>query len=334
MITAPLPADEAGRLSALRSYDILDTEADSAFDHIAGFAATLLNAPIAAVSLVDAQRQWFKSHHGLATTQTPRDISFCAHAILNPAELLVVPDATRDVRFADNPLVTSDPYIRFYAGVPLVNPQRHALGTLCVMDRRPREITAHERECLIRLGETVSTTLELRRMMNEVRHLALTDALTGIANRPAFLNMLDRAIVSQRANGQAIALVYFDLDGFKQVNDLHGHTAGDRALQEVGRVLSRDLRDADIVARMGGDEFVALLAGGRFDGPAIGERLRSSIGAAMDAAGWPISASVGVVTFAVPPDNAAAAIAAADGLMYAAKVSGKDQVCHRLYSRQ
>jgi len=290
----------------------------------------MMPAPLPA----DEAEQWFRSHYGLAVSQTPRDIAFCAHAILTPDEPLVVPDATRDARFADNPLVASDPNIRFYAGVPLVNPQRYALGTLCVVDFKPREITNYERECLIRLGETVSTTMELQRAMNRIRRLALTDALTGIGNRPAFFNALDRAIALQRVSDETIALAYLDLDGFKQVNDRHGHSTGDLVLQQAALVLAGNLRGEDVVARLGGDEFGVVLTGRRLDGRAIGERLRSSIGEAMAAGGWIVTASVGVVTFEVPPDSVAAAVAAADAMMYAAKNSGKNKVCYRSFSRE
>ncbi|MDO8903217.1 GAF domain-containing protein [Hydrogenophaga sp.] len=138
MTVAPLPRNEARRLDALRSLLILDTPPEERFDRISAFAAKEFDVPIALVSLVDRDRQWFKSNFGLEVCETPRDVSFCSHAILKP-EPLVVPDALRDPRFADNPLVTGHPFIRFYAGAGLRLPYGQVVGTLCVLDRRPRE---------------------------------------------------------------------------------------------------------------------------------------------------------------------------------------------------
>jgi GAF domain-containing protein len=134
MPPAPLPNNERERLAALRSYEVLDTACENAFDSLAKVAAQITGCPLAAVSLVDANRQWFKGRYGLKISETPRDHAFCAHAILSQ-EPLIVPDATRDPRFADSPLVTKDPGIQFYAGIPLVNQEGFALGALCVNDR-------------------------------------------------------------------------------------------------------------------------------------------------------------------------------------------------------
>ncbi len=170
----PTPNSEAARLEALRHYRILDSAPERSFDAIAELASFICESPIALVSLVDRDRQWFKSSVGLGVTETPRDYSFCAHAIVQ-GSLLVVEDAAADPRFADNPLVTGDPRIRFYAGAPLITPEGHGLGSLCVIDRTPRNLSAEQTCALQKLASLVVTQLELRRVSYD-----LSEAVTNI----------------------------------------------------------------------------------------------------------------------------------------------------------
>ncbi|MGQ0810092.1 MAG: GAF domain-containing protein, partial [Nitrospiraceae bacterium] len=167
MQTAPLSPNEAARCDALRLYDILDTPPEPNFDRLAQLAAQVCNTPIALVGLIDERRQWFKARVGLAAEETARDLSFCAH-VLNQTDLFVVPDAKSDYRFADNPLVTGEPHIGFYAGMPLIGSGGHVLGALCVIDRVPRELTKEQAEALRTLGSEVMTELELRRARRDL----------------------------------------------------------------------------------------------------------------------------------------------------------------------
>jgi serine phosphatase RsbU (regulator of sigma subunit) len=162
MMPAPLPPDEGARLATLHSFAILDTPPEEGFDRIAKLTASILDVPIALISLVDADRQWFKAHHGLTTTQTPRDVSFCGHVVAQRTPL-IVSDARADVRFADNPLVVGEPGVRFYAGVPLRAEDGSVLGTLCGIDHRAREPSARQLEALGVLASHVVSLLELRR---------------------------------------------------------------------------------------------------------------------------------------------------------------------------
>lgn len=175
MIEARIPDNESERLAALRSYDILDTDPERAFDDLTEVAAQLCGTPISLVSLVDAERQWFKSRVGLEASETPRRVAFCSHAILEPDQVLIVPDACLDERFADNPITTGDPLVRFYAGAPLVDAGGLPLGTLCVIDHRPRELSEDILSTLQVLARQVVSQLELRRRALDLR--ALTEQL-------------------------------------------------------------------------------------------------------------------------------------------------------------
>ncbi|WCL49350.1 PP2C family protein-serine/threonine phosphatase [Leptospira sp. GIMC2001] len=159
---ANLPPDEEARLAELKSFQLLDSATEQDFDDLVKVASQILQTPTALISLVDSDRQWFKAKVGMELDETNRDIAFCAHAILDPKELLVVPDATKDKRFSDNPLVTGSNGIRFYLGAPLITQNGHAIGTLCAIDRIPREINQEKMECLRILAKQTMAQIELR----------------------------------------------------------------------------------------------------------------------------------------------------------------------------
>ena len=184
-MTYPVPTNEAERLRTLRSYRILDTKPEERFDELTRLAALICGVPISLISLIDADRQWFKSRFGLDVQETPRAQAFCTHAIMQP-EMFVIPDASQDERFAHNPLVTGDPHIRFYAGAPLAARDGHLLGTLCVIDREPHTLTPGQTEALKILSRLVIANVELQNDLRELKDaLAARDAAEGPSGESA-----------------------------------------------------------------------------------------------------------------------------------------------------
>jgi diguanylate cyclase (GGDEF)-like protein len=386
MSSASLPENERDRLLALHEYDILDTPRDPLFDSLTTLAAQICEVPIAQISLIDGQRQWFKSLHGLVgPAQTPREASFCAHTILQD-EILEVPDTRDDARFEASPLVTAEPRIRFYAGVPLRDGRGFGLGALCVLDYQPRQLTAAQRLALESLGRLAVSLLEQRRgerklrerehrqkliadlgqraladpdadalMENAVRLVSETlgfeycrvlelahgglnlvsrasvgtaptgndtgsrvaslisgpqgpygllevrslvagrvttevtnfvqsvanivgtalarrradeqlayaaqfDTLTGLPNRQLFRDRIAQALARAVRKSRPIAVVVLNLDGFKLINNGHGHAAGDRVLIQVAERLISCVSAYDTVSRLGADEFAIALS--------------------------------------------------------------------------
>ena len=247
------PVDETQRLRALHGLRILDTDAEERFDRITRLARQMFEVPIALVSLVDADRQWFKSRPGLEACQTGRDISFCGHAIIHEQPLCVA-NALLDPRFADNPLVSGPPYIRFYAGYPVHSPNGARIGTLCIIDHTPRELTAVDLQALADFAAMVDREVSLL-------SLATVDELTHLANRRGLLEIGAHALALCARNSTPAALVAFDLDGFKAINDKFGHAEGDTVLRTFGSLLLKHFRSSDVVARLGGDEFCVLTSG-------------------------------------------------------------------------
>ena len=180
MKPAPLPEDEASRLKALQQLQLLDTLPEEVYDDITRIATEITGTSTALLTLVDKDRQWFKSRQGLEVSETPREYSFCAHAILDPNEVFIVPDARYDERFHDNPLTTGEPHVVFYAGVPVRDAEGHALGSLCVIDNRPRELPDHKIEALKALAKLVNTHFELR--MNKMKLAQLQPSVAAINN--------------------------------------------------------------------------------------------------------------------------------------------------------
>lgn len=302
-----------------------------ALDDLAWLASQLCDAPIALATLEEAGQPWFTARRGLGAAQALQAFAFCAHAT-GPDGFLEIPDALADPRFAGNPLVTGAPHARFCAAVPLLGPEGHRFGTLCVIDTRPRRLGTAQREGLQRLARRAGDALELRRQglaaqlrlarMHEER--ALTDALTGLPNRAAWTAELERAVARAQRAGTAAAVMFIDIDGFKQINDACGHAIGDAVLVEFAMRLRRTLRRSDFIARLAGDEFVVLLdrvtdAAG--NPPVVAAKLMVAMQAPVEANGHTLQVrpNIGVAVQTGPDFDAATLTREADAAMYAIK---------------
>jgi diguanylate cyclase (GGDEF)-like protein len=314
---AEIPQDEAKRLEALRSLGILDTPPEERFDRLTRLAKRLFGVPVASVSLVDSNREWFKSCIGLDVKELPRDISFCGHAILGD-HTLIIPNALEDPRFADNPLVNDETHVRFYAGHPLKAPDGSKLGTLCIVDYEPRYFEPEDFQALADLAAIVEREFSMMQ-------LATKDDLTGILNRRGFMMLTRHSLSLSARDNVTYSLAFLDLDHFKSVNDQFGHLEGDRALVTFAQVMERELRDSDIVARLGGDEFAVLLNhSSKADGEALMERLQSSITAInqQENRGYALAFSFGIVEFdSKKHESIECLLAECDALMYEVKKS-------------
>lgn len=253
MLKPEYPENELERLQTLHALKILDTEPEERFDRLTRMAKRLFDVPIALVSLVDDNRQWFKSCFGLPVQETDRDVSFCGHAILS-SECLVVEDATKDNRFFDNPLVAGEPNIRFYAGYPLKGINGMKLGTFCIIDDKPRVFGKEDMRDFEDLAVMAERELE-------AVQVSTLDELTGITNRRGFNTLSEFSFQMCRRMNVDLSLVYFDLDKFKAINDTYGHKEGDDVLIAFSFLLSKELRESDVLARLGGDEFAVLFTG-------------------------------------------------------------------------
>ncbi len=267
----PLPRKEQSRLAALKRLNLLDTPLENRFERITRMVSTVLHMPIVAISLIDSQRQWFKSIQGLPVTETSRSVSFCAHTILGD-EPLVVPDARKDDRFYDNPLVTGRPEIVFYAGVPLSSSDGFLLGSLCVIDNRPRQLTAQEMQTLrdfaaivemeLRSSRSSALQADLMEEFQEEQLRGLIDPLTRVWNRTGIQEMLEMMVHEKYDSTrfrEDLSVVICNIDQFKKINDTYGNPAGDAVLVEVVKRLLSALREHDMIGRISGDQFLILM---------------------------------------------------------------------------
>lgn len=319
----PIPDNETRRLEAVRSYEVLDSVPEVDFDALTRLASHSLGVPVAAVGLMDSDRLWFKSRLGLDVPQLDRQIAFCAYTVMQPDELLVVEDLRLDSRFEDNPLVLQPPHIRFYAGAPIVDHKGLVLGTLVVADTAPRSFAKKDEAILRDLSALAMRALDNRRQLFNLAKLAMTDYLTGLANRAQFERTLEAEIAHARRTGGTLTVLYMDLDGFKGINDRLGHPTGDEVLCEVGRRLQDLVRTEDLASRLGGDEFGIVMRN------ASGELAWLLAQRISDAISEPITLfsgeqvgvgiSIGMASYSERFDTLAVLLSEADAALYRAK---------------
>ena len=321
-MTVPVPSNEEHRLRVLRRLEVLDTPPEAAFDRITSIASAVLGTPIALVSLVDESRQWFKSKVGLEADETPREIAFCAHAICSE-EVFVVTDASVDPRFSENPLVTNFPNIRFYAGAPLKAPGGATLGTLCVIDKKPRELSEEQKGVLSNLAGLVVRELELRKAAN-------SDPLTGASNRGQFMRFGEAEWSRAARFDHPLTVLLLDIDHFKKINDTYGHDAGDDALRAISAACRKNLRRQDLWARLGGEEFAVILIETTVDEAVLmAERLRKAVSKLeIKSKGktFGMTTSIGLASADFSGETLEDALRRADEALYLAKRAGRDRV--------
>jgi diguanylate cyclase (GGDEF)-like protein len=328
---------EPERLLKLNALNIVYSPAEERFDRITRLARKIFDVPIALVSLVTEKCQWFKSAQGLGVNETPREISFCGHAILRD-DALVVPDTLEDPDFADNPLVTGEPYIRFYAGQPLIY-DGSPMGTLCIIDRRPRSMSAADLETLRSLAAWAENELSVAALSDaqqrlleerdEARRASMVDPLTRVWNRKGIEKLVESELSQASREKRMCALMLIDIDHYKNVNDTYGHAAGDVALQEVAQRIRASIRPHDILGRFGGDEFlVCAIIDSKDDALRMADRITLRVRDEPIDAGeesFSVTASVGVCLEMVTAEsNLAALTECADAAMYETKKAGRD----------
>ncbi len=305
--------DEESRLVELKSLGILDSPAEERYDRFTRLARRVFNVPFASFSLVDDSREWFKSRQGYEANEVPLHASFGSHAI-RQTRPFVVHDATQDVRFSR---LAMDSGIKFYAAYPIRTHRDHVIGTLNIADTTPRNFSDEDHACLADLAGMIEEEIN-------VQSIANIDDLTSLFNRRGFIGVGQHAISICKRLRRPATVMFFDLDGFKQVNDNYGHAEGDRVLKNIGSLMSSVFRNSDVVARMGGDEFCVLLTGTDTDHverPLL--NLADSIQMQNKSTPYEIGYSVGVVDYDDRHDGINKLMEEADHLMYEQKRARK-----------
>jgi diguanylate cyclase (GGDEF)-like protein len=278
-LDSPKPKNEEARLTALHTYAILDTLPEESFNDIAKLAAHVCGTDKSMVSFIDETRKWHKAKHNIAPIEVPRDFAICSRTILT-SEPLIVNDTLENPETKLIGMVCNPPYVRFYAGVPLLTENNLALGTLCVVDTKPREINKEQVVALEMLARQVMQLLklhqsviqleqekheleasksELKLLNKQLEHISTTDELTSLRNRRSFTLISKNEITRSNETGDALSLIIIDIDHFKRFNDTHGHAFGDKVLAKVAAILKEQTANGHFCARYGGEEFIVLM---------------------------------------------------------------------------
>lgn len=287
MIPVPIPANEAERLASLHKMQILSTPGEAAFDKITHVTQFIFKTPVVYITIMDEHRQWFKSAIGLGMKETSREESFCAHVVYH-GEIMVIENAAEDERFVDHPAVCSGIQLRFYAGRPLRNYEGFVIGTLCIVDNKPRSLTAEEIKIFDYLGSWVESVFSGRGLSTVVGSLleeldakkrdSMVDPLLNVWNRRAIMDIFKKEADLASRQQSALSVLMIDVDNFKQINDVYGHGVGDRVLARIADTLRLSLRTYDSVGRYGGEEFLIILPHTELDqGLKLAERLRAEV---------------------------------------------------------
>ncbi|XTZ39239.1 sensor domain-containing diguanylate cyclase [Salmonella enterica] len=251
MIFPAMPVNENERLKSLYMMDLLDKKDDERFDRLTRMAKTTFDVPIAVITLLDRDRQWLLSRNGIDVQEGPRNLSFCAHAILEEGAF-IVKDTHADPRFVDNPFVTGEPWVRFYAGCPVRLPDGAIAGTICILDTYPRPFSSAE----------INTLLDFAAIVEDeffILSMAMSDNLTGIPNGRGFYRSGEKRFTWLKENNKPFSLLYFTIENLKAVNEVLGSQEGDDVVKTFAHTLTRCLKERDIAARLGGGEFAVLL---------------------------------------------------------------------------
>lgn len=328
MLESPLPSNEAERLMALAAHNILDTPPEPGFDRLVRLAQRLFDVPVALLSLVDRDRQWFKARAGLDQEQVPRSISFCSYVVAQDAPM-VVSDAAADPRFRANPMVSGTSGLRFYAGAPLRSRNGFVLGTLCIFDRVPRPggLRDEQLQMLEDLADLAGDELELRRLSVQPTRQVLYDNLTGLPNRLLFEDRLQHQLFLAQREGRVVVVFLLDIEDFRGVNEREGWASGDCLLGGTARRLEHAFRAADTIARWGGDEFAALVTLDDASAlPNLIRRLGKSL-AQPSAIASPVACSVGVALYPDHGDDTATLLESAGQALQRARQNGQRHCC-------
>jgi diguanylate cyclase (GGDEF)-like protein len=270
-----IPDNETSRMESLQKLNILDTPIQENFERITRITQALFNVPIVSFTLIDSDRQWFKSVQGMDVCETSREISFCAH-VINQDDMFVINDALLDPRFADNPSVVGEPKIRFYAGYPVHAPDGAKIGTLCIIDTKPRNFSDKELLQLKDMAKMIEVEInsakkaltiqeQLTNELAQAKRQAMVDGLTRLWNRSGIEELMKKQFQAAQDNQETFGVALIDIDNFKSINDTYGHSAGDSVLRAVAKRLLESYRSTDSVGRWGGEEFLVVMNGKKPD---------------------------------------------------------------------